>query len=139
MEKNTAHFLNNHTDPFGTHHSAALCLRATAASGEGALLNWAAGNGPPLSVLLLELLLLVALPTATASLLSLCAHTPNLSSSLFRKTCESGTLAFYWIRPLCSTISLVPGLLIALCRAIGSSTSVSSGALSLRLPTLTQT
>lgn len=123
MEKHCS--MSSHTDPFRDTCSAALCLRATAAIREEGIVRWSCWQWPSLSVLLLELLLLVALPTCAFFLLSLCAHTPNLSSSLFKKKlAESGTLAFHWIRP-CSTISLVPGLLIALCRAIGSSTSVS--------------
>lgn len=137
MEK-TLHSMSNHTVLSGhvlLLSASELLLRQEEGIQLGSCWQW------PLThpVLLLELLLLLALPAATASS-SLCAHAPNLSSSLFRKTCRirnSGTSLDQTPAP---TI-LVPGLLIALCRAIGSSTSVSEirHSLWLNLPTLTQT
>ena len=117
--------MSNHTDPFRDTCSAALCLRATAASGGGHCSLGAAGNGPPLSVLLLELLLLVALPMATASSSHHGPTLPTYPPASSEKLAESGTLWPSAGSDPCSTVSLVPGLLIALCRAIGSSTSVS--------------
>lgn len=98
--------MSNHTDPFRDTCSAALCLRATAASGRGHCSLGAAGNGPPLSVLLLELLLLVALPTATASSSHCVPTLPTYPPASSEKLAESGTLAFHWIRPL---LYYIPG------------------------------
>ena len=93
--------------PFGTHVLLLSASELLLSWEKRALLAWSCWQWPsPLS------------PAARAAvvgssaygncfLLSLCAHTPNLSSSLFRKTCRiRNSVAFHWIRPL---LFCVPG------------------------------
>lgn len=93
--------------PFGTHVLLLSASELLLSWEKRALLAWSCWQWPsPLS------------PAARAAvvgssaygncfLLSLCAHTPNLSSSLFRKTCRiRNSVAFHWIRPL---LFCIPG------------------------------
>lgn len=120
----TPHSLSNHTDPFRDTCSAALCLRATAESGEGGIVS-------------LELLAM-ALPCQSCCEscccwqlcrwqlfppLTVCPRSQPILQPL-QKNLQNQELCGLPLLP-CSSVSRIPGLLIALCRAIGSSAFVS--------------